>query len=41
MKEPLVLKFGKYKISLQTLVFLLGITWILLIGLSTFLPERA
>ena len=41
MKEPLVLKFGKYKISLQTLVFLLGITGILLIGLSTFLPERA
>ena len=41
MKEPLVLKFGKYKISLQTLVFLLGITGILLIGLSTFLPDRA
>ncbi len=38
MKEPLVLKFGKYKINLQTLVFILGITGIILIGLSSILP---
>ena len=40
MKEPLILKFGKYKVNLQTLVFILGITGILLIGLSSLLPQR-
>ena len=38
MKEPLTLKIGKFRVSLQTLVFLLGITGILLIGLSGLLP---
>jgi stage III sporulation protein AG len=39
MKEPLILKFGKYKVNLQTLVFILGITGIILIGLSSILPR--
>lgn len=40
MKEQLVLKLGKHRLDLRTLVFLLGITGILLIGLSSWLPER-
>ena len=40
MKEHLILKLGKYKINLQTLVFVLGLVGILLIGLSSMLPER-
>ena len=39
MKEQLILKIGKYRLNLSTLVFLLGITGILLIGLSSWLPE--
>ncbi len=39
MKERLVLKLGKYRLDLSALVFLLGITGILLIGLSSWLPE--
>ena len=39
MKEQILLKVGKYKISLNTVIFLLGIAGILLIGLSSILPE--
>ncbi len=39
MKEKQTLKIGKYRLNLNTLVFLLGIGGILLIGLSSFLPE--
>ncbi len=40
MKEQRILKIGKYRLNLSTLVFMLGITGILLIGLSSWLPER-
>lgn len=40
MKEPIILKVGKYKINLNTVIFLLGIAGILLIGLSSILPTR-
>lgn len=40
MKEQLIVKVGKYKINLNTVVFVLGIAGILLIGLSSLLPER-
>lgn len=39
MKEQLIVKVGKYKINLNTVIFLLGIVGILLIGLSSILPE--
>jgi len=40
MKEQLVIKVGKHKINLNTVVFVLGIAGILLIGLSAILPEK-
>lgn len=40
MKEPIILRLGKYKINLNTVIFLLGIAGILLIGLSSILPGR-
>lgn len=40
MKEQTILKIGKYRLSLQTLLFVLGLAGILLIGLSSLLPER-
>ena len=40
MKEQLVCKIGKYRINLNTVVFILGIAGILLIGLSSLLPEH-
>ena len=39
MKEKQTLKIGKYRLNLNTLVFLLGIAGILLIGLSSLLPD--
>ena len=39
MKEKQTLKIGKYRLNLNTLVFLLGIAGILLIGLSSLLPR--
>ncbi|MCI8652566.1 MAG: stage III sporulation protein AG [Angelakisella sp.] len=38
MKEQLILKIGKYRLNLSTLVFFLGLAGILLIGLSSWLP---
>ena len=40
MKEKIVWKIGKYRVRLDTVVFVLGIAGILLIGLSSLLPER-
>ena len=39
MKEKIVWKIGKYRVRLDTVVFVLGIAGILLIGLSSLLPE--
>lgn len=41
MKEQTILKIGKRRISLQTLLFVLGLAGILLIGISSLLPEKA
>lgn len=41
MKEPIILRLGKYKINLNTVIFLLGIAGILLIGLSAILPGHS
>ena len=38
MKEKIVWKIGKYRVRLDTVVFVLGIAGILLIGLSSWLP---
>ena len=38
MKEQTILKIGKRRISLQTLLFVLGLAGILLIGISSLLP---
>lgn len=40
MKEKMILRIGKYKIDLSAVIFLFGMAGILLIGLSTVLPER-
>lgn len=40
MKKPIILKLGKYSIDLNTVICILGIAGILLIGLSSILPER-
>lgn len=40
MKDRILFKVGKYKVNLNTVVFLLGMAGILLIGLSSLLPEK-